>query len=528
MISWSWSWSWAWVAWFRRGSLLLRFSLLSLAVLALIALGLATVLQREMEQDALHQQADEIAVVVQGVLGRHLRATTLTMARDARQQAWWGGLAHQLMLADPHLVRIKVWDTAGRVIYSNNPAQIGRAFPIDENLRAALAGRQAMEVSHLTDAENAGDHTTSGPSALLETYIPIRAGPTTGPRTDPGTGRGTGSTVIGAYEAYSDFGVLAPRLDAARRTIWASVAAGFLLLYASLFAIVRGASRRLIRQVREIARLGEQAREVETLRQVDRLKDEFIGGVSHELRRPLAAIKGYTASLLLPEARWEAAEQREFLQVIDEEADHLAALIDNLLDLARLGAGSLRLSCEPLHLPALADQMVRRIRAQAHLPAHAYELRFPARFPYVEGDSARIAQVLLNLLENAAKYAPPGTPIVVEGRAEGALVAISVRDHGPGLTATQAARVFDKFYRVDSGLTRATEGTGLGLALCRGVVEAHGGHISVEATPGQGCTFTFTLPVIPPQPLLLAHEGREGEGEGEGKAALTHEGEAAI
>jgi two-component system sensor histidine kinase KdpD len=350
-----------------------------------------------------------------------------------------------------------------------------------------------MDVSDLSQSENVGDR--AGHSALLETYIPIRAG----------------RRVIGAYEAYSDLGVVTPRLDAARRTIWGSVAAGFVLLYASLFAIVRGASRRLLRQMQEIAVLGAQAREVETLRQVDRLKDEFIGGVSHELRRPLAAIKGYTASLLLPDACWTAAEQREFLQVIDEEADHLAGLIDNLLDLARLGTGSLRLTCEPLHLPALTEQVVRRIRAQAQLPPHPYELRFPARFPYVEGDSARIAQVLLNLLENAAKYAPPGTPVVIEGRVDGAMAAIAVRDWGPGLTPAQAARVFDRFYRVDSGLTRATEGTGLGLALCRGVVEAHGGRIAVDATPGRGCTFTFTLPVIPLEPLLRQPE-REAVG----------------
>ena len=133
-------------------------------------------------------------------------------------------------------------------------------------------------------------------------------------------------------------------------------------------------------------------------------------------------------------------------------------------------------------------------------------MRFPERFPYVEGDAARITQVLLNLLENAAKYAPAGSPIVIEGRAgevaEGTMVAISVRDRGPGLSPEQAAHVFDKFYRVDSGLTRATEGTGLGLAICRGVVEAHGGQIAVETTSGQGCTFSVTLPAIAPSAAL--------------------------
>jgi signal transduction histidine kinase len=480
----------SWFGWFGRGSLLLRFSLLSLLVLTLIAAGLAAALQQQMAQDALRQQADEVAVIVQGVLGRHLKAPSLSPATTVRQRAWWGGLAEQLLQADSHVVRIKVWNTHGQIVYSNDPRQIGQTFAIDENLQTALAGRRAMDISTLSASENAGDR--RGHTALLETYIPIRVG----------------ARVIGAYEAYCDLALLNQRLSEAQRTIWASVAVGFVLLYASLFAIVRNASRRLVRQMREIALLGAQAREAEALRQVDRLKDEFVGGISHELRRPLASIKGYTASLLLPEAHWAPAEQREFLQVIDEEADHLAGLIDNLLDLARLGSGSLPLNREPLHLPALTEQVVRRVRAQAQLPPHPYEVRFPERFPYVEADSARMTQVLLNLLENGAKYAPAGTPIEVDGCAEEGAVKIRVRDWGPGLTPEQAARVFDKFYRVESGLTRATEGTGLGLAICRGVVEAHGGEITVDATPGQGCAFTVTLPALPASaPLPVAVEG---------------------
>jgi signal transduction histidine kinase len=246
--------------------------------------------------------------------------------------------------------------------------------------------------------------------------------------------------------------------------------------------------------MRAINALELEAREAAVLRQVDRLKDEFIGSVSHELRRPLASIKGYTASLLLPGAHWQPEEQREFLQVIDEESDHLSLLIDNLLDLARLGSGTLQLTLEPVNLPALSEQVVRRLRLQSHLPPHPCIVQFPERFPSVEGDQARLTQLLLNLLENAAKYSPADTPITIEGKVEGQSVIVSVIDQGPGLTEDQAGRVFDKFYRVDSGLTRVTEGTGLGLALCRGVAEAHGGEISVSSTPGEGCTFTVSLP----------------------------------
>jgi signal transduction histidine kinase len=473
--------------WLGRGSLLLRFSLLSLVVLALIAVGLASVLQREMEHDALVQQADEVATIMAGVIPHQLRPDTMRHALQPEGRAWWGSLAATMTAAGMDLVQVTLWDERGMAVYSNNPRRIGRIYPLDADLRGALSGARAMSIADLPRGESIGAH--PAPLTLLKTYIPVRV-----------QGR-----VVGAFEGDSDLRALAPRLDAARRTVWLSVAAGFILLYASLFAIVQRASRRLIRQMQEITRLAEQAREAEALREVDRLKDEFIGHVSHELRRPLAAIKGYTGSLLLHDAAWEPEVQREFLQVIDDEADHLALQIDNLLDLARLGAGSLQLNPEPLHLPALTGQVVRRLRAQAQLPPHVYEVRFPERFPYVSADGARIAQVLLNLLENAAKYAPPDTLIVIEGHATGDRVQISVRDQGPGLTPEQAQRVFDPFYRADSGLTRATEGSGLGLAICHGIVEAHGGQIAASATPGSGCVFTVSLPaLVEAQPAPLA------------------------
>jgi signal transduction histidine kinase len=466
-----------WTQRMSRSSLLVRFSVISFVLLLVIGAGLGWLLQNQMEHTALEQQAAEVAVVVDGVLTPQVAAADLQPATGPAARTRWAALARRLLEADKHLVRIKVWNPTGRVIYSNNPRQIGEWFPVDDNLHTALTGGTAMDVSNLTEQENAGER--QGYSSLLETYIPLRSA----------------GHVVGAYEAYSDLAALEAQLNDARRILWASVAVGFLLLYASLFAIVRSASRRLVRQMQAISSLEVHAREAETLRQVDRLKDEFIGTISHELRRPLTSIKGYTASLLLPGATWDAKVQREFLQVIDEEADILAQQITNLLDLARLGSGSLPLNCEPLHLRALTEQAVHRIQAQPQLPAHTYEIRFQDDFPYVEADQERLGQVLVNLLENAAKYSPPGTPVVVEGQADAESITVRVIDRGVGLTPEQASHVFDKFYRVDSGLTRATEGTGLGLALSRGVIEAHRGTMNVDSRPGEGSTFTFTLPL---------------------------------
>jgi signal transduction histidine kinase len=479
-----------------RTSLLLRFSLLALSILLLIGAGLGWILQRQMEQTALRQQADEVAVVIDGTISRNVIGADLQTATHPQARQLWVSLAQRLIRADSHLVRIKVWNRSGTVVYSNDSRQIGKRFPLDADLRAALEGRQSMDVSNLTKNENVGDR--RGYSSLLETYIPLRS-----------SGR-----VVGAYEAYSDLTALNAELRDSRRILWMSVAGGFLLLYAALFAIVRQASRRLVKQVSAISKLEVHAREAESLRQVDRLKDEFIGTVSHELRRPLASIKGYTASLLLPDAQWTPEIQREFLQVIDEEADTLSQQIDNLLDLARLGSGSLPLDCEPVHLPALCQQAVHRIQAQPQLRDHLYRLDFPEGFPYVEADQNRLFQVFLNLLENAAKYSPAHSLISVKGMVEPGAVTVSITDQGIGLTGDEASHVFEKFFRVDSGLARATEGTGLGLAICRGVMMAHNGTITVESTRNEGSTFTVRLPlpestVEIPAPRSTIHAGRE-------------------
>jgi two-component system NarL family sensor kinase len=188
----------------RRGSLLLQFSVLSLTVLALIAVSLGWIIQREMENGALEQQTNEVAAILQGSLNGQLTPADLSANQTPRQRARWEGLAKRLLLADSHLVRIKVWNREGQVVYSNNPQQIGRRFPIDSNLRAALDGHRTMDISNLTQSENTGDR--QGHSSLLEAYIPIYQS-------------GGSPHVIGAYESYSDLSQLQSQLDGAHRVL---------------------------------------------------------------------------------------------------------------------------------------------------------------------------------------------------------------------------------------------------------------------------------------------------------------------
>jgi two-component system sensor histidine kinase KdpD len=239
----------------------------------------------------------------------------------------------------------------------------------------------------------------------------------------------------------------------------------------------------------------DEARKVAALREVDRLKTELLGTVSHELRTPLGSIKGYATTLLSHGNKLRKEEQREFLEIIDSEADRLRDLIDNLLDLSRLEAGVLRIDREPARLGRTAREVTRKVQlASAH---HEIRLEWPEDDPLVNADEKRIYQVMQNLITNAVKYSPDGGCITLSAHVERRELVIQVADQGLGLPAAEIDKIFDRFHRVQSEVSRGIGGTGLGLAICKGLVEAHGGRIWAEsAGEGKGSTFRFSLPLL--------------------------------
>jgi signal transduction histidine kinase len=214
--------------------------------------------------------------------------------------------------------------------------------------------------------------------------------------------------------------------------------------------------------------------------------------VSHELKTPVALIKGYAETLRREDADWDRETMQESLGVIAEEADHLTHLIDSLLEASRIQASGLKLEPTDVNLARLAEKVVDGFRTQTNV--HTFELDFPADFPPSWGDPERLREVLSNLVSNAVKYSPDGGTVWVGGRIDGAGVTIYVADQGMGIPPEEQDRIFDRFHRVDSGLHRRTEGTGLGLYLVKAIVEAHGGRVWVESAPGRGSIFMFTLP----------------------------------
>jgi len=246
----------------------------------------------------------------------------------------------------------------------------------------------------------------------------------------------------------------------------------------------------LITQVAERKQAEERVVEYEEL---DRLKGNLLATVSHELRTPLAIIKGYSTMLVDYNRRLRSEEKKEYLQSIDRATDRLIELIDHLLDMSRLEAGLLKLDKQPTNISQLIQEVVAEAKLRA--PRHTIETDERQRLPTVEVDAKSIRQVLDNIIDNAVKYSDKESKVVVSAQRAGQELLISVADQGIGIPSHELGMVFNRMYRIEQRLTPEIGGIGLGLAICKGLITAHGGRIWVESELGKGSTFCFTLPL---------------------------------
>lgn len=251
------------------------------------------------------------------------------------------------------------------------------------------------------------------------------------------------------------------------------------------YAPLRSAEGRLVSIIGNV-------RDITNFRKAQEMQSVFISTVHHELRTPIAIIKGYASTLGRDDVEWDNDTVRQNVAIIEEEADRLTALVEDLLTASKIQAArELQLNIAHADLHAVAAQSVARLESGA---SQRIVLSFSEDFPVIQGDSARLRQVIDNLLTNAIKYSPAESTITVGGRYSRTSVTVFVRDEGPGIANDQLERIFERFYRIDDRLARRTQGTGLGLYLARAIVQAHGGDISVKSAVGSGSTFYFSLP----------------------------------
>ncbi|MBN1137431.1 MAG: GAF domain-containing protein [Anaerolineae bacterium] len=305
---------------------------------------------------------------------------------------------------------------------------------------------------------------------------------------------GIGETAVHRELADKLYAELKKKLEAGETELRPSVVrmeAGTRVFAVGMSPLITGVGQMpgLVAAMRDISREAE----------VERLKNEFISTVSHELRTPMTSIKGFTDLLFLGMAGGLTDTQRSFLQIIKSNVDRLTALVNDILDISRIETGRLRLTIEALDLGRIVSQVVTTFQAQYDNRNLALFWDEPQGLPRVRGDEGRITQILTNLIANAWQYTPSGGQVTVTlGPAkdvEGYLQ-VDVADTGIGIASDDLARIFDRFYRVDSPAVQEVGGSGLGLSIVKMFVEMLGGKIWVESEPGKGSTFSFTMPEV--------------------------------
>ncbi|OGO40190.1 MAG: hypothetical protein A2Z04_08680 [Chloroflexi bacterium RBG_16_57_9] len=231
----------------------------------------------------------------------------------------------------------------------------------------------------------------------------------------------------------------------------------------------------------------------EELKELDRLKSEFVSMVSHELRTPLTNINGCIELMLSDDNEMNGDARRELLQVIGEQSARLTRLVKGILNVSRIESQRLHLHPELVDIEPLVQRIVRNLETTT--TRHQFILPHPNYVPAVWADADRVEEILTNLIDNAIKYSPLGGKIVIDADCQGDTVILSVLDSGLGIPEEELDKIFEKFHRVDRGDARETYGHGLGLYIAKKLVEAHGGEIWVESTLGRGSKFSFSLPV---------------------------------
>ena len=277
-------------------------------------------------------------------------------------------------------------------------------------------------------------------------------------------------------------------------TAWISVTAAPLALKGYGVVITYNDITMSKRAEKELERL--LAIEAEARREAERaneLKLKFLAMISHELRTPLTSIKGFASTLLAEDVSWDVASQHDFIETINVEADKLTEMIEQLLDLSRIEAGTLRISPTECSMEDVFTSAMPQL--QALTVDHRLVINLPEGLPKVKADNHRIGQVLTNLVGNAAKYTLPQTVVAVSVRQIESWIEVCVADEGPGIAEEDREQLFQAFRRGD-GAQRRTRGTGLGLAICKALIEAHGGHIWLQEHAGTGTSMCFRLPTL--------------------------------
>ena len=465
---------------FPQISLTKRFAIVSFGILLTGMLILGWWVTKKIEEGVLHRTGVVTASFVSSTIAPQLADPSRQGSITEASMRSLDALLKETELGQ-RIVSFKIWSLSGKILFSPNRDLVGREFEIGPDLSAALHGQTVSKISRLDEPENEFERLMF--AELQETYTPLRE-------------QGSGD-IVGVVEFYERTGPLRDELRSARVQTWLIVGGATVLLYIILVGMVGRASQTIALQRRELTR-------AEAQNELDRIKDQFVSGVSHELRTPLGFIRGYASTLLRKDVMIDSETGQEFLQIISDESENLERMIEDLLDTSRIQEGSLAVRPTETGLQDLVNSALERARPLLEKSGHKANIHHVSGDGTVLADPSRIEQVLFNLLDNSSRYSSVGSPIEIRTELQQEFALISVIDHGEGIPADQLEEIFEPFQRGDTKATSRTRGTGLGLAVSRAIIDAHGGRIWAESIPGRGATLSFTLLISDPDDDNLA------------------------
>lgn len=461
-----------------KENLLLQFSVVSFIVLATFAVFLSTILANKIRSDAINSLTEEAVGASSGRLLNAITPADLELPMIGERYDRFNQFVQQYIASD-RTARVKLWATDGTVIYSNNPAGVGEKFPTKEILLKALRGETTVEIKMPVDAENAREIHLG---TLMEVYTPV---------VFPGV-----TEIKGAFEIYQYYWPTAQRIHSMQQWVYISVGLGFLALYASLVSIVWrgwritvGQETRLnslnINLADRVQELAQRNTEVEA---TNAELESLCYSVSHDLRTPLRGIDGFSQALLEECGEKLDAKGKEYLSRARAASQRMGQIIDDLLRLTRMTRNKMQL--EEVNLSHIAQTVAAEL--QSREPERPVELGV-APGAMAKGDRDLLRIVLENLLGNAWKFTAKQPKARIEfgvTQSEGKAVYF-VRDDGAGFDMAYADKLFGAFQRLHQA--GEYEGTGIGLATVKRIIQRHGGRVWAEGKVGKGATIYFTL-----------------------------------
>lgn len=446
-------------------TLLRKFGVLSFIILLLIGGVLGVVITSSIEGYMLDRAEVSTAFHVKLQAEKHLSPGVFIDPEHGKNKGLFEEYFRQV--ATQEIVRIKMYNTEGTIIYSNVDELIGQRFIGNPELAKALKGDLVAKVDR--DLRKKEEHLYElGFRGLMELYVPI----------DYGSG------VIGVVEIYQILDNIDRGIAQSRLAVWSFILLGFLSLYLALFGIVKQASDTISRQNLQLIK------DVEKLKEVDRVRSNLIAIVSHELKTPITVGK---AAVEIAMAEKDPGKRRETLVMALDAWGRENRIVTELIDAAKLERGEAKMRFEAIDLGKLVASCVTGMKRVADKKKVDVKTAIP-KLPRVKGDRDSLTHVFYNLIDNGIKFNKKQGEVKIMAVEKGSAIEVSVADTGIGIPREELEKIFEPLYQVDSNLNRRYSGTGMGLAVVKSIIEAHGGKVKVESKLGEGSRFSLTLP----------------------------------